>query len=105
MAFNAAKSSVPAENGTKDDYIERSELLAFLVALKKYFACYYMFKKLDEDNNERLEIYDFISGLMKLRMWGWHVEDVKEARKIFNSYDDNHGGLLLMDEWCKFVED
>lgn len=105
FAFNDAKSSVPGANEQKDDFIERSELLAFLKGLKKYFACYYMFKKLDSDNNERLEMYDLIDGLMMLRMWGWQVKDMKEARKVFKRYDENNGGLLLFDEWCKFVDD
>jgi len=39
--------------------------------VKRYFALYYMFKKLDGDNNERLEMYDLIDGLMLMRSWGW----------------------------------
>ncbi len=64
-----------------------------------------MFKKLDGDNNERLEMYDLIDGLMLMRSWGWQVKDMKEARKEFHKYDENNGGLLLFDEWCKFAED
>jgi len=76
-----------------------------MIQLKRYFAFFYMFKKLDGDNNERLEMYDLIDGLMLMRNWGWAVKDMKEARKIFHKYDDNNGGLLLFDEWCKFAED
>ena len=64
-----------------------------------------MFKKLDGDNNERLEMYDLIDGLMLMRQWGWAIKDMKEARKEFHKYDENNGGLLLFDEWCKFAED
>jgi hypothetical protein len=30
---------------------------------------------------------------------------MKDARKEFHKYDENNGGLLLFDEWCKFAED
>jgi len=30
---------------------------------------------------------------------------MNKARKIFEKYDENKGGMLLFDEFCKFAAD
>lgn len=67
LAFNKAKSTHPGEDGMQDDYIERKELQPFLAYCLKYFAYYFLFKNLDEDNDERLRVTDFTRGLLQLR--------------------------------------
>jgi hypothetical protein len=58
---------------------------------------------LDQDNDERLRVNDFITGLMLLRQWGADIKDVKDAKKWFYKYDENKGGVMLMDEWILFA--
>jgi Ca2+-binding EF-hand superfamily protein len=42
---------------------------------------------------------------MKLRSWGWPEIHMNKARKIFEHYDENKGGMLLFDEFCKLATD
>lgn len=63
-----------------------------------------MFKKLDQDNDERLKMDDFINNYALLRQWGAEFSDVKAVRKAFREYDENNGGVLLFDEWINFAQ-
>lgn len=98
-----AKKTVPGENGQQDEFIERSELQAFLTWTLKYFGYYFMFKNLDTDNDDRLRVNDFVAGLLQLRQWGADLKDTKDAKKWFYKYDENKGGVILMDEWVQFA--
>ena len=71
----------------------------------KYFEYYFLFKNLDQDNDERLKVNDFTNSITLLNKWGASIKDVKEAKKKFYKYDDNRGGVILMDEWVRFAED
>ena len=42
---------------------------------------------------------------MKLKSWGWTELKMNKARKIFEKYDENKGGMILFDEFCKLAED
>ena len=48
---------------------------------------------------------DFVNSLQLLQKWGADIKDAKEAKKKFYKYDDNRGGVILMDEWVKFAEE
>lgn len=60
---------------------------------------------MDNDNDERLRVNDFVEGLLKLRQWGADIKDAKDAKKWFYKYDENKGGVILMDEWVEFAEE
>jgi hypothetical protein len=105
LAFNQAKQTVPGENGQQDEYIERGELKPFLAYVRKYFGYYFLFKNLDNDNDDRLRVNDFVEGLLKLRQWGADIKDAKDAKKWFYKYDENKGGVILMDEWVEFADE
>ena len=63
----------------------------------------FLFKNLDSDNDDRLKVNDFIEGINLLRLWGADIKDSKDAKRWFYKYDDNRGGVILMDEWVLFA--
>ncbi len=71
----------------------------------KYFGYYFLFKNLDSDNDDRLKVNDFIEGINLLRLWGADIKDSKDAKRWFYKYDDNRGGVILMDEWVLFADE
>jgi hypothetical protein len=83
IAFKIAKNSNPGTNEAEEDYIEFSEFHIFLKYLFQYFGYYFIFKSLDNDNDERLKVDDFISGIVILKMCGSDISDVKDSRKSF----------------------
>ena len=62
-----------------------------------------MFKILDQDNDDRLRVNDFIGSLIQMRLWGADIKDSKDAKRWFYKYDENRGGVILMDEWVLFA--
>lgn len=104
MAFNFAKDLNPGVDENQDDYIEFSEFKVFLQKIIEYFSYYFLFKKLDTDNDERLKVEDFVHGVAQLRTWGANFPDVKATRKAFYEFDENRGGVLLFDEFIQFCE-
>ena len=60
---------------------------------------------MDQDNDERLRVIDFITNIGLLRQWGADLKDNKDAKKWFYKYDENKGGVILMDEWVQFSEE
>ena len=54
---------------------------------------------MDQDNDERLRVIDFITNIGLLRQWGADLKDNNDAKKWFYKYDENKGGVILMDEW------
>ena len=60
-AFNFAKNYCPAKPGQKnlDDYIQFSEFRVFLVALRQRFEYLMAFRRVDLDNDGRIDIDEF----------------------------------------------
>eukprot|EP01028_Stygiella_incarcerata_P013048 TRINITY_DN81097_c0_g1_i1.p1 TRINITY_DN81097_c0_g1~~TRINITY_DN81097_c0_g1_i1.p1 ORF type:complete len:182 (-),score=59.40 TRINITY_DN81097_c0_g1_i1:109-654(-) len=99
-AFNAAKDVAPAKSGLSDDYITRLEFRLLLQYLRMYFELYQAFARIDEGDDGRIDIAEFVAAEEKLREWNIEIED-PEAE--FATIDTNGGGQILFHEFCDWA--
>lgn len=60
---------------------------------------------MDQDNDNRLFLDDFVRCISMLNQWGGKFNDVKAVKAAFRKYDDNDGNIILFDEFINFAED
>ncbi len=92
LAFKKSKNSTKTNRNKGEDYLEFEELKVFFAHLKLYFEFFYMFKKLDINNDNRIDIFEFKNGEKLINSWGSIMEN-SEAE--FKELDPNGGGYIL----------
>jgi len=88
-----------ATDKSGDDYIEKGEfgrLLHFLVYFEDLWED---FHAIDADGDRRLDRDEFMKGA---EIVGHHMSR-KEASEEFDKVDENHGGIVLFDEFCRWA--
>ncbi len=58
-AFQMAKKSVKSKSKHGVDYIERKEFRIFLQYLRQFFEYQEAFKRIDENNDQRISLEEF----------------------------------------------
>ena len=60
-AFMAAKahSKSKEEDSVADDFVQKKEFRIFLLYLRQYFEYFFMFKKLDRESDNKLNVEEF----------------------------------------------
>lgn len=100
-AFQIAKDSQKSKRGEMgDDYIELKEFKFFLLSLRQYFEYYVAFVIVDTDKDHRINLEEFTAAKEKIEAW---VGEIADPEAVFNQIDDNHGGQILFDEFCKWA--
>ena len=98
-AFQHAKDYSPSKhkNQYSDDYVEKREFRVFLVALRQRFEFLEAFKRVDNNNDDRIDIDEFIQALDVIQKW---VGPISDPEAEFEDIDRNGGGIILFDEFC-----
>ena len=105
------------KKATDDDFVSKEEFRLFNVYLIVYAAMFDAFAKIDgggsgrdANDDKRVELEEFKSGFKGVTGYGfkafeplWDAKK-KDARLVFESIDDNGGGIVLLDEWCEFIK-
>jgi len=81
-----------------DDYVHKSEFPILLRNVIWFNKLWKVFEDLDESMDRRLSFSEFRHGLSHLGM-----PEQSDAHTIFTQLDTNHGGVVLFDEFCKWV--
>ena len=122
-AFSDAKD-YKADSGTKikgtksatdDDFVSIEEFRFFCAYLCIYAAMSDAFSRVDgggagrdKNDDRRIDLKEFEAGFKGLDDYGFvalsGVTSKKEAKALFDAIDDNGGGIVLMDEWCKYIK-
>ena len=79
MAFDQSK----AENEANEPLIQFENFRNYLIIILKLFNFYFLFKKLDINKNDKLNINDLVNGIVLLRRWGGAVQDTKQVKQLF----------------------
>ena len=69
----------------------------FLVALRQRFEFLEAFKRVDNNNDDRIDIDEFIQALDVIQKW---VGPISDPEAEFEDIDRNGGGIILFDEFC-----
>ncbi|CAH1761790.1 2183_t:CDS:2 [Entrophospora sp. SA101] len=89
-----------AADASKDGFIDSNEFGRLLDLLYYYNDVYKKFKKLDKNNDKRINYQEFKEGH---KMIGIKVASEKDLKAEFDKIDANGGGYILFDEFCLFV--
>ena len=83
-------------DGDGDPWIEPNELPQLLVNIVYFNKLYAAFKDMDTDNDNRLDVNEFVQGAKKIG-----IKMTKRKLKMeFEIMDANNGGIVLFDEFC-----
>jgi Ca2+-binding EF-hand superfamily protein len=93
--MRAYKSSVMHE---KDEYVHKMDFPVLLRNLVYFNKLWDVFEGIDQDDDRRLTFAEFQHGLTLLGMGS-----TNNARAVFDMLDRNKGGIVLFDEFCKWV--
>jgi len=99
-AFQASKQARQTHSKHGSDYVERSELHALLVCLRRYYELYAMFNSVDASDDRRIDMQEFEASLPLLQEWGISCPKPSEE---FAAIDSNGGNLILFDEFCSWA--
>jgi len=125
-AFNDAKDQKAERavktigDATTDDYVTRGEFRLAVAYLCLYAAMFDAFNAIDggsegttATDDRRMSLEEFTAALPKLKeaQYGFvaladMVDDAKESspETVFKSIDADGKGMVLLNEWCKFLE-
>jgi Ca2+-binding EF-hand superfamily protein len=95
--MRAYKATIKAGNG--DDWVQKKEFKSLLGNLIYFNKIFWMFDHVDGDKDRRLNEKEFKWCLSCL---GEKMSD-SEASMEFRKVDRNGGGIILFDEFCKYV--
>lgn len=95
--MRAYKATIKAGDG--DDWVEKKEFKSLLGNLIYFNKVFWLFDKSDNDRDRRLTFQEFTWCLTCL---GEKVSQ-SEARQEFSRVDRNGGGIILFDEFCKYL--
>ena len=69
--------------------MERKEFRVFLVALRQRFEYLQAFRRIDQDNNGKIELDEFLRARANIELWVGPIEDMEAE---FRAIDQNGGG-------------
>eukprot|EP00049_Salpingoeca_infusionum_P008019 m.129276 g.129276 ORF g.129276 m.129276 type:complete len:793 (+) comp13889_c0_seq4:80-2458(+) len=86
-------------DGDGDSWVERSEFPFLLRNIFYFNKAFKAFEGVDTDNDRRLTKAEFFAGLDNLGL----ALPKEEADAQFDFMDTNNGGVVLFDEFCKYL--
>ncbi|PKC12544.1 EF-hand [Rhizophagus irregularis] len=86
-----------AADTSQDGFIDFKEFGRLIDLLHYYNNLFQIFKKLDIDNDRRINFNEFKKGY---ELMGINVNSPKELKSKFDEIDTNRGGYILFDEFC-----
>jgi Ca2+-binding EF-hand superfamily protein len=89
-----------AADTSQDGFIDFKEFGRLIDLLHYYSELFKIFKKLDVDNNRRIDFEEFKKGH---ELIGISVASEKELQAKFDEIDTNQGGHILFDEFCIYA--
>ena len=99
-AHQAAKNKVKTKKFHGTDYVERAEFRLVLVYLRQYFEYYQAFKRVDKNNDDRIDREEFCTSQELLETWVGPIHDMNAA---FDDVDLNGGGMILFNEFVRWA--
>jgi Ca2+-binding EF-hand superfamily protein len=95
--MRAYKSTIHSGNG--DDWVQKKEFKSLLGNLIYFNKIFWLFDHVDGDKDRRLNFKEFqwCMGCLGDKM------SEQEAQMEFKKVDRNGGGIILFDEFCKYV--
>lgn len=93
-AYKATINSV-----TRDDWVERKEFKILLGHLFYFNKAFWLFEHVDADQDRRMTFQEF---KMCLTQCGAKMSEM-EIKQDFQRVDRNGGGIILFDEFCKYL--
>jgi Ca2+-binding EF-hand superfamily protein len=96
--MRAYKATVTRE---KDEYVHKMDFPVLLRNIVYFNKLWNVFEGIDADDDRRLTFPEFTHGLTILGMGG--RGNNAQARQIFDQLDRNRGGIVLFDEFCRWV--
>merc|ERR1712146_724453 len=94
--MRAYKQTCLKEGGDGDAWVEPDEFPQLLVNLFYFNKLFKIFDEVDSDDDRRLGLTEFKSGLNILKM----SIDAEDSEAEFKKMDLNGGGVILFDEFC-----
>jgi len=94
--MRAFKASCAAE---RDQLVHKIDFPLLLRSILYFTKLWTLFEKIDTDTDRRLNFAELRAGINKLGM----LSKGKDPQDVFNQLDTNKGGLVLFDEFCKWV--
>jgi len=89
-----------AADTSQDGFVDFKEFGRLIDLLHYYNNLFQIFKKLDIDNDRRIDFNEFKKGH---ELIGINVDSNKELKAKFDEIDTNHGGHILFDEFCSYA--
>ncbi|PKY53571.1 EF-hand [Rhizophagus irregularis] len=89
-----------AADTSQDGFIDFKEFGRLIDLLHYYNNLFQLFKKLDIDNDRRIDFDEFKKGY---EIMGINVDSDKELKAKFDEIDINQGGHILFDEFCIYA--
>ncbi|CAB4414428.1 unnamed protein product [Rhizophagus irregularis] len=93
----AVRRAYKAADTSKDGFINFKEFGRLIDLLYYYNNLFQVFKKLDIDNDRRINFNEFKKGY---ELMGIKVDSSEELKSKFDEIDTNHGGYILFEEFC-----
>mmetsp|Transcript_12756 Transcript_12756/g.25927 ORF Transcript_12756/g.25927 Transcript_12756/m.25927 type:complete len:231 (-) Transcript_12756:343-1035(-) len=105
--------------GTKkasaDDFVSKGEFRLFCAYIIMYAAMFDAFSKIDgggagrdANDDRRVDLNEWLTGYGGITKYGFvaltGMGDEVAATGVFNSMDDNGGGVVLLEEFCTFIK-
>ncbi len=94
LAFKKSKNTIKTSRNKGEDYLEIEELKTFFTNLRQYFEYFYMFKKIDVNNDNRIDVFEFKNAEKLINSWGCIMEN---SEKEFKDMDPNGGEYILFE--------
>lgn len=99
-AFQIAKQSKPSKRGKiGDDYVELREFRYFLLSLRQYLEYWEAFRRTDENQDQKIELAEFIANQSKVETWVGEIDANFEYKRL----DGNKRGYVTFDEFCQWA--
>merc|ERR1712154_611838 len=102
-AFYFAKNSSPGDSKYGDDYLEFREFRLFLQTLRATFEFYQAFNVIDVEGDHRISKEEFCNEDIKPVIEKWTGEEYDDMEAEFDNIDENEGGMILFQEFCKWA--
>lgn len=101
-AFQIAnkKSKKEATNVDLSKYVTFSEFRFFLVALRMYMEYWVAFKRVDDNDDRKIDLGEFKANFGVIGKW---VEGLGDAEATFAEIDANGQGAILFDEFSSWA--
>mmetsp|Transcript_88339 Transcript_88339/g.166468 ORF Transcript_88339/g.166468 Transcript_88339/m.166468 type:complete len:509 (+) Transcript_88339:103-1629(+) len=98
--MRAYKATINAKDSDGDDWVDKKEFKCLLGNLIYFNKVFWLFDNVgDSDKDRRLTLKEFTWCLSCLG----EKMNANEARQEFSRVDRNGGGIILFDEFCKYL--